>query len=440
MKKLILMIVAVGMVLPAMAVDFDMYGDVRLGVWFEMRERWYYDTNTIKLDSSFVGNDLKIDTTVEMGKDSIPTYLCSWVPFGNFGFRAKGDKIGACLELGIGENLSDASFPSITSAILYTRRDLIIYMRKWYAEWYINDLMTILIGQDNALTNLVVSNQGYMDQNSLTNMGCLASGSRPMIKLSVGGEVGSFFKLESSVAALKPDTVKIPIQYQNRTTLIETRLPKAEGRVGVNYEKDFFACNLKTAMGFQRFYSVLREGRVPLDSTKVAIDSWVVGGEVGIKIGPFSVAYTASKVKNPGSYRIAHGNPWSWRIGSAADPHIKDVYYPYHDKDSIFTGGDTIAYWRLKHSNLFQMAGVLKFKPWEFLSFEGGGGWVMIDHDYDYFEDVVWVDRYAGYFQIEITIAECLVITPEIGQFLWGREAKHGGRFSYFGLMTNIAL
>lgn len=441
MKKVFLIIIALITAVPVLAGDFDIYGDIKLGAWFERRESYYRDT-VITIE----GND----TNSDWGKDSIPIFLCNWIPHGFLGFKVKGDRIGACVEIGVGNNLVDATTGSITNPKLYKMRGAVIYLGKWYTEFYISDFWTLLIGQGSAATNLVISNQAYIDHNSLTNMGCLATGNSPMIKMSFAGEFGNSFRLEGSLAALRTDTVSIYLQNQDKTTEIESKAPKAEIGFGVDFEQEMFAWNFKAAGGFQRYFALLRA--LPKDSGTVPIDAWVVGAEAGGKVGPVSIAYTVSIGKNVGCYGVAHGNPWSFRIGSATDPHIKDLYYPAHKKyDDTLTdsqGNDSLVpYWELKNSTLTQMAFVLKVKPWEFLSFETGAGMVIVEHEDDHFDEIwpgedewdwYYRNRLAWYFQAEATIAEVFKITPELGQFLWGPVLGNGGRYTYWGLMASI--
>ena len=84
-----------------------------------------------------------------------------------------------------------------------------------------------------------------------------------------------------------------------------------------------------------------------------------------------------------------------------------------------------------------EIAGILKIKPLEFLSFEGGVGIVMGDHEFSPYSER-FNDALAWYFQTELTVLEMMKITPEIGQYNYG-PLKWWGRYFYWGLNTGIA-
>ncbi len=98
----------------------------------------------------------------------------------------------------------------------------------------------------------------------------------------------------------------------------------------------------------------------------------------------------------------------------------------------------SVSYWKMLNSKGFkQCAGILRYKPLDFLAFEGGFGFQTVEHEFEYF-NIIWHDRYAWYFQIEATIAEVLTLTPEVGQFFMGPDDNNGGRYLYWGFMSKF--
>lgn len=433
MRKMFFIYVALLMAAPVMAVDFDLYGNLELGIWWDRRERWYDDTNEININTS------TNDTDVVWGADSLPVFNSSWVPWGKFGFKLKTDRIAGCFELGISNNIYEMNLSGATGMKILKRENIFLYLRKWYGKFDINDYLSLLIGQDYAPANFLISDQAFYDNNAMTNLGCLYTGRIPSVQLTIAGEIGTGLNLKGRVAALKPDTIIIGFRRNELESEVETRAPKAEARVDVDFETETFGFNAGLMGGFVRYYSLLRaDPSIPKDSFRVDVNCYVFGGEATIKAGPVTVSGTFSKSQNPAAYGIASGNRWEWR-GSATDPKTKDIYIPFHyfEWDTTITANDTTIeqVWDIRNSDFFQWAVIAKVKPWEFLGFEGGFGWQTVEHEYETYNSY-FDDRFVWYFQTLITLFESFHITPEVGQFYWGAEYLQGGRFTYWGIRS----
>ncbi len=434
MKKVLFVLLALLMTTPVMAVDFDVYGELNTGMWWDKRERWYDDSMGVYISDT---------QTVEMGADSLPVYNTSFLPFGKFGFTLKTDRITGCVEMGGGDNVYDMNLSGATGMKILKRTAPFIYLRKWYGSVDLNDYLSILIGQDYAPANFFPSNQAFYDHNSLLNLGCLYTGRIPGAQLTIGNKEGSSpFSVKGRIACLKVDTMVISFRGSIESE-VETKIPKFEGRLDLNYDSEIFGFNFNAVGGYERFYSMLRaDPSVPKDSFKVAIDNFVGGAALGIKLGPVTLGGTYSYSQNPATYGILVGNRWEWR-GDNIEPKTRDIYLPRHDiiYDTLTssTGNDSIvtAGYGIFNSKMMQAAAVLKVKPMDMLAFEGGFGWQTCTHEFELL-NVYFNDRFAYYIQAEITLLEMITLTPEFGQFFWGKEYMTGGRFTYWGMMTSF--
>ena len=431
MKKALFIFFALLTAIPCLAIDFDVYGDIKLGIWGERRERYYDDTNVVIIDTI---NDTTFDTSVTMGSDTLPVFSTSWIPCGNMGFKLKGERLTGCVEMGLYKNLYDAGLTSVTGLKMLKRSEVYFYLRKWYVELQFNEFFSLLAGQDYAPANFVVSNQGYYDHNSLTNLGCLYTGRTPMVQLTMGGDIGDAFNLKGRVACLRADTIVIAFQGEDRKAETETRAPKVEGRVDVSIDKDIFSGSLGIVGGFQRFYSFNRDKQnIPKDSFRVAVDGFVIAAELDLKLGPVTLAGTITKCNNPGAYGVAAGNRWEWR-GGASDPKTKEIFSPIHHLVQDSNSSD-FGEFKMHNADMIQYAAIIKVEPWEVFGFEAGYGFQTVEHDYEAYNEM-WDDRFALYFQTKISLFDQMfVVTPEVGQFYWGDEYRKGGRFTYWGLM-----
>ena len=142
MKKLLGVVVLFLTVLPVRAIDFDYYGSLNMGYWWEKDERYFDDTVSIDTvmimvwDTTINDSVLVPDTIgAELDKDSIPVYQNNILPFGYVGFKTKGDKIGTCLEIGVTENVYDATLSGVTGQKFLGKKGIFVFLRKWYFEW-----------------------------------------------------------------------------------------------------------------------------------------------------------------------------------------------------------------------------------------------------------------------------------------------------------------
>lgn len=441
MKKILLVLVAFAIVLPVMAIDLDFYGNLKLGPWWEKRERWYEDTvkvDTIwKLDT--LGGIVVETTNVDLGPDSLPYTYTTFLPHGYLGAKFKSDRFGGCIELGVHKNVYEGRISGSTDGKLLARESMFITLRNWYVEWYLNDLVTILLGKTITPMTFVPSNQGYYNDNSFANTGCPYAGRRPMIQLSLGnmaaGEGG--FSWESKVAVIDPDTVRIQFRNDQKSSKVETKIPKFEVSAKFNLEQEIFGLNFGGAVGYNTFTIGSHKnnaiGGLKLDSCKIPINCYAYAGAVGVKLGPVSLDFTIGGGQNTGAYGLWTTTPWVWRGDAVSE--VVEIFYPFHEEvlDSL---GSPIDY-ELQNSTAREMAVILKVKPTDWLAFEGGGGTVQAEHPHKKFSDR-WNDTYAWYGNFTITVAEVLQFAPEVGQYWYGPLIGYG-RTTYGGIQTRFS-
>lgn len=426
MRKLLMTILALAaIVLPLKAADFDIYGKMYPSVWLTKTERFYDDTVSLDPDSNAI-----------FGSDSVPLYYVTLWPYGTLGFKFKSDKIGACFEIGIRQAAYEGFVTSeANTPLLQVREHMIVYAKNFYAEWYINDWMTLLIGKSAAPACFGSSNQRFYGGNSFSNTGNLWTGSNAMFQLAFGSNLSADdletgFLWEAKVAAIKVDSVAI--WFRNKeNTFSQAKFPKFEGSLGLHLEKDFFSASLEFAGGYQQFILSTQDQYVPKDSSEEPVDCYVLAIESKVKFGPVTLAYDWAWGQNLGAYGAAIGNPFVWRGTGKSD--VVNIFYPYHDRIIDPVNGD---YWKIANGKGVEMCGILNVKPLDWLSFEGGYGYIHAKHDfwkYDFF----WHDTHVYYGLVQFKVADLLNITPEVGQYFYGNEPGYG-RFTYWGIELAI--
>ena len=86
------------------------------------------------------------------------------------------------------------------------------------------------------------------------------------------------------------------------------------------------------------------------------------------------------------------------------------------------------------NSSATEIAALLKFKPCNFLGFEGGVGIIFGNHEFENY-DKWFHNTLAWYFQIELNVFEILKFTPEIGKYDY---VPYSGRYFNWGINTGI--
>ena len=430
MKKLLFALIAFAIVLPLKAADFDLYGRVAPAVWFTKKERFYDDSVGVDSGSG--------ETIIE--SDSLPLYYTTLWPFGEIGFKLKSDRISVRTEFGIRQSVYSGNVSGVTSPKFYTREIWAVYARHFYLQWFINDWVSLLLGKTEAPACFFSSNQHFYGGNNFRNSGSLYTGSNAMIQFSFGNglsssDVAPVFSWEAKAAAVKIDTASVNLFDPGAVPITEinsdTKFPKFEGSFEAQVEKDFLTANVELCGGFQQYQVSYNGDEAQFDKNKIKINSYVVGYDLEVKLGPVRVAYNWAWGQNLGAYGVEISSPYLWRqrtipgLPNIAVPTLVDIFYPKH-----FQVNDTT--WEMKHGKAVQMCGVLNVAPFEWLSFEGGYGYIHANHDHPDL-DSTWEDTHAYYVGAQCKIADILEINPEFGQYLYGHKPGFG-RVTYWGV------
>lgn len=399
--------------------EIDVYGKFNLGIWYFSLERFYGDTN------------LNTNDTIPQ-KDSFNLIISNWIPYGTFGLKYKVDRFSGCIEMGVRKNMYDLKmwgedFPPFSQKKISD----FITMKKWFAEWYINDFFTFLFGKSIAPTNFSPSNQIFWAGYGFNNAGCLSTGSYPMLQLTFKSPQNYLFTSEIKVAAIKIDTSVIEIhnilaaEYSYRC---ETKMPKLEGGFKYNIEKGIFSTYGNFAGGFQKYNVVLFQSGQNLSKKEcyLEIPSYVIGTDLGLKVGMVSLAVDAFYGRNIGIYGAFVGDEFGWWRST----DYMSLFFPAQSINPPSTD------WTFFNGTAYAIAGVLSVKPNQSLIFEGGIGYVNGKHEFNYLNKK-FHSTIAWYFQSELTLFKLLKITPEIGQYDYGPQLGFG-RYFYWGLNTGI--
>jgi hypothetical protein len=450
----------------------DFYGNISFGTWWS--KEWDFTDSLLKVNG--------IDSI--FGEDPSPTANLDVMPFGALGINLAKEKIKVCFELGIGRTAYDFSFlKSMTSGnFLVKKNGYFVRFSKFFADWSINDNFALQIGQNVTPANFSTSNQALFGGNGMNNCGVLEDGARPMMQFMAKRTIGGAMQLSGKVAAIMVDTMlmTLPTDYRTKDTSVfdsstgqqvaksviienqvkdETKnlkanvqIPKLESSIDFSLTYRLIEYTMHLAGGFQQYdiiykppINYLGENIYP----KATLQSYVWGVDNKISVGMVSLAYSCAGGKNLGIYGITIGNPFKWR--GAVNSDLVNIFYPWARRAGTGASEETGVVWSagdivdpdlaksartLDNSYALEMAWIGRVKPWEFMAAEGGYGLVKASHDNET-RNQWWHDTYAWYGQLEFTIAKVLVITPEVGHFMYGPRYTQG-MLTYGGMNARI--
>ena len=391
--------------------EVDIYGKIQMDAWWIRMERFYEGT----VDTSINGDTVFSD-------DSIPVVTGSLFPEGTLGFKFSTDRFIGCIEMGIYSCVYGGELVgNVFEREFLIERKPLPFLKKWYAEWLINDYLGLLFGQDFSPGCFFTSNQAFFGGNSFLNSGCLYTGRHPMLQLSLHDPNR---KIEFKIAASPSDTFSLAGNETLETSKYvgERKLPKFEGSFGIELEKNIFSLSFKCAGGYQKYGFVAIHPLPPDKKARRTVEAFVIGATNKVKIGPVSPSVSCFYGQNLGIYGVYVGDPFRWWQIS---DYIR-IFYPVYDPDIN----------KILNGRAFEINGILNIQPWEFLYWEGALGYVTGEHD-DKRSDVFWFPQYSWYNQISITLLENLKLTGEIGQYIFGPYFG-GGRYLYWGMSTRI--
>jgi len=377
MKKVTILIAAVALVCfaaPAMAVDWNFYGNARMTTFYESTD-FGDGQNAAETDDS----DANLNWDLQ-GNSRV-------------GANIKAENITARFEFGVNES-------SVSS-------------RRIYGVWNFG-AGKLKVGKDNSPTSQFISGQVFDGDLGLLGIGTSYSSRNGQISFSFGNfEIALVSPTTGLIAGMADSTTSITVAgtttVRGGTTFVAAAsaptntktfkgdvddvLPKIEAGWGMSFD----AWNFNLMGGFQ-YYSIEKVTSFTGSGTgDVDVTSWVLGGDVGFNFGP-------GYVRGALSYGSNIGNA-GWSIPSGIN-----------GRSNTYQGG--VAVWDLdddtNDTNTFQGAIVGGLKVSDMLSFEGGFGYRADMTDGGSQRDT---KPWAAYVQSVIALAPGVYVIPEVGYY-----------------------
>lgn len=373
MKKLTIIIAALALVCfaaPAMAVDWNFYGNARMATF-------YYSNDQGGAEDSELQWDLQSNSRV--------------------GANVKAENITARFEFGVSES-------NVSS-------------RRIYGVWNFGS-GTMKIGKDYTPTSQFISGQVYDGDLGLLGIGTNYGSRHGQIAFGFGGfeialinpntgylggmTIKATVGVEDSAGAITDITA---VSTDNNGD-IDQIIPKIEAKWGTSY--DAWNFNLMGGLNYYTIGDVV--GTSGTDDIEVT--SYIVGGDVGFNFGP-------GYVKAALSYGSNIGNA-NWSLPSLAGGTSGQGGLAQWDGDD-----DT------NDTTTFQGALVGGLKVSDMLSFEGGFGYRADKTDGGDARDTA---PWAAYVQSVIALAPGVYIIPEVGYYDYDNDAAGDDQGSLFYL------
>jgi len=380
MKKITIFMAAIALVcfsVPAMAVDWNFYGNARMATYY-------------------TSEDLKDDGPKASGMD--------WDLQGNsrFGANIKADHISAQVEMGISES-------NVSS-------------RRVYGKWNFGSGY-LKVGKDYTPVDQFISGQVFDGDLGLLGVGTQYGGRHGQIALGFGGfeialinpEVGLLDNMQITatgaitvVTSTAGGGVTLPASVTTASTGEAKKIiPKIAAKWGMGFD----AWNFNVMGGFQ-YYSIKDVQPVGGGGTEdIDVTSWTVGADAGFNFGP-------GYVKGAVSYGQNIGNA-GW--GVPGQPTSGSDGLAWWDGDDDTNDTDTL-----------QAALVGGLKVSDMLAFEAGLGYRKDATDGGGPRNTAPM---AIYLQSVITLAPGVFIIPEVGYYDYdnNNDGDDAGTLMYVG-------
>jgi maltoporin len=377
MKKLTILIAAIALVCfaaPAMAVEWNFYGNARMATYWVSNDQ---------------GGAKDQDLQWDLQSNS------------RFGANVKAENITARVEMGISESNVSA--------------------RRAYGVWNFGS-GTMKVGKDYTPTSQFISGQVFDGDLGLLGIGTNYGSRHGQIAFGFGGfnialinpNSGFLAGMTTSVTgsitvATGGGSITIPGAVTTSANGdIDEIIPKIEASWGTSY--DAWNFNL---MGGVNYYSISDVvSSVDGSTDDLDVTSYIIGGDVGFNFGP-------GYVKAALSYGSNIGNA-NWSIPSLAGGTSGQGGLAMWDGDDDTNDVDT-----------FQGALVGGMKVSDMLSFEGGFGYRNDNTDGGAERNT---SPWAVYLQSVIALAPGVYIIPEVGYYDYDNDAAGDDQGSLFYL------
>jgi hypothetical protein len=391
MKKLTILMAAVALVcfsVPAMAVDWNFYGNARV-------ETYYVSTDYGDGENAS-GTDNEDDTVL-------------WDLQGNsrIGANIKAENIKAQFEWGV---TSDANGGGNVGA------------RRLYGMWYFSDNAYLKVGKDYTPVSQFISGQVFDADLGLLGIGTMYGNREAQIAFGFGNfeialvqpKTDLILGMESIPATTSvviggfTTTISIPALGETFNGNPKQYLPKFEAKWGMSFD----AWNFNLMGGFQ-YYSIKDvTSFVDGKTNDIDVTSYVIGGDAGFNFGPGYIKASASYGQNIGD--AAWGLP-SLAGGTSGQGGL-----------AVWDGDDDA-----NDVSTFMGALVAGLKVSDMLSFEAGFGYRYDDLDAKGADEV---QPWALYVQSVIALAPGVYVIPEVGYYDYDQDAAGSDTGSQFYL------
>jgi len=263
MKKFTILMAAIALVcfsVPAMAVDWNFYGNARMQTfWTSQKDNINDENDGKKVKSTDLRWDLQSNSRV--------------------GANVKADHIKGQFEYGAGSS-SDGG-------------DGQVNLRRLYGIWNFG-AGWLKVGKDYSPTTHFVSNQAFDVDLGLLEFGAPYSGRPGQIALGFGGFEVALVTPKTSVA-LEDTSTDSGLDADGDAKRV---IPKLEASWGMAFD----AWNFKVFGGYQ-YYSLKNVDSItnPGDTNDVSVTSYTVGGSGMFNFGPAYVGAQAQYARNAGN-------------------------------------------------------------------------------------------------------------------------------------------
>jgi hypothetical protein len=391
MKKFTILIAALALVcfsVPAMAVDWNFYGNARMATFYESRD---------------FGDGLNSAGTDDADAET------QWDLQGNsrIGATIKAENINARFEFGVSES-------NVAS-------------RRIYGVWNFG-AGKMKVGKDYTPVSQFVSGQVYDADLGLLGIGAFYGSRFGQVAFTFGGfdialvasSTGFVRGLETKETTTittpglqpgQPDVITNVEVADETNGDVDDILPKLEASWGMGFD----SWNFKL-MGGAQYYSI--EDVEPLDgggTEDLDVTSWVLGGDVGFNFGPGYVKGAVSYGQNIGDA--------GWSIPGGVNARSGT----YQGGKAMWDGDDDV-------NNTYTLQGAIVggLKVSDMLSFEGGFGYRKDQTDSGTDRDTA---PWAAYVQSVIALAPGVYIIPEVGYYDLDNNAagEEAGSLFYIG-------
>jgi len=327
MKKLLVVLLVLGLATPAMAASqWYWYGTSRMFLGYVDESKEFSPSTT----SPYSGGIPSLDQTIR-STGSETGLSDSGVVLNMTDTTKIGSKIVVSDEVSAGVELSVFEPPTavtLTPPISGTTQNLTsdyLFVRVLYGQWKFGE-GSLRVGQDyTPATFLLYSNEigdlGWGSDEIMTVHSIPYISRRPQIKLTFGGFQFALIEHNKTVTY---DAIRQLTNLNNPIDDEDFNIPRMEAAFQWNINPTI---SLRPILGFQTYDAVQRTTVGGIDTeTSKAVTSWLYGLGVNLRFGPAYVNLAGAGAVNPGNYGLYQPNQSVTRFASMnATGDIKDA-------------------------------------------------------------------------------------------------------------------